>query len=108
MSESISPRLCLDASGVMRVGKAHVPLEQIIESYNHGHSVAAVLARFPGLTREEMLAAIDFHLTHGVDATLQTHRDGNWRRWNETLAQETGGDVQPNSPDLGPGSRADA
>jgi len=89
----------IDAAGVLRVGRAGVPLDEIVSSHLAGHPAAAILGRFPQLTQTELQAALDYHL-HEDDARThgENYRDANWRKWDATLEEDTGTDTPPNEP----------
>jgi uncharacterized protein (DUF433 family) len=90
----------LDDAGVVRIGKAGVPLEEIVGSHVKGNSTQAVLARFPTLTAEELQAALDYHAANNSDAVPRgpQRRDEQWQRWNATAKEDNGTDTQPNTP----------
>ena len=100
MADQKPANVHVDECGIVRVGGAGVPLEEIATSYQKGHSLDAILARFPALTREELrtaLAQAPAAHTDGVPRGPQ-QRDAQWKRWNATLAEDTGTDVPPNQP----------
>jgi uncharacterized protein (DUF433 family) len=89
----------IDKAGVLRVGRAGVPLDEIVSSHLAGHPAIAILGRFPSLTEPELRAALDYHLREddGVPRG-EHHRDSNWRRWDATLEEDLGTDTRPNEP----------
>ena len=78
----------LDEDGVMRVGKGQVRFDDIVDAYSNKHPPDAILARFPSMTKHELKAAIDHHLSDGSGSVPRGphERDADWRRWNATLA----------------------
>jgi uncharacterized protein (DUF433 family) len=99
MTESFN-MLRLNSHGVLTVGGADVPLDKIVQAHRQGHDDVAILARFPGMTAEELQAALDYHIAQGGEAPPRgpEQRDANWQKWNATLEEDLGTDTPPNEP----------
>ena len=99
MSDQITP-LTLDHTGTIRVGRAKIPLDDLVQAHQKGVSSEGILARFPGLTTTELHAALDYHLSQGSDAVPRgpEQRDAHWRKWNASLEDDMGTDTPPNEP----------
>lgn len=100
MTNGRHPALHLDSSGKVRVGKADIPLDDILDAHQKGVKGEQLLARFRNLSGEELQAALDYHLEQeaGAVAHLPEQRDAHWQKWNATLADDLGTDTPPNAP----------
>ena len=84
----------LDDTGVVRVGHAGVPLDEIVKVATFGNSQDTVFARFPMLSREEIKTAIAYNqLDADSERRGPRQRDVDWRRWRQTAAEELGTDL---------------
>src|SRR5688572_4305186 len=73
--------ICTDGYGVMRVGQTRISLDSVVVAFLQGHSSATIQAQYPGLTVEQVQAAIDYYLAHRgeVDQYLRQQAEV-WRR----------------------------
>src|SRR5579884_2661696 len=87
----------LDHEGVVRVGKAGVPLDEVVKAFRYGNTHQSVRERFPMLSLEEIEAAVAYK-QDDADAGDRgpVQRDADWRRWRATATEEMGTDVTPN------------
>ena len=101
----MNSRLRLDESGVVHVGATGVPLDDLVSAHQKGASADSILARFPGLTKYDLQAAMDYHLEQvsGAPPIGPEQRDAKWRKWDATLADDLGTDTPPNEPIVQPG-----
>jgi len=53
-----------DANGVMRIGKAGVPLESVVIAYHEGHTPESIRSQYPALSVEEVYGSIAFYLAN--------------------------------------------
>ncbi|MDB5171748.1 MAG: hypothetical protein JWN51_521 [Phycisphaerales bacterium] len=75
------PHIRRGEDGVLRVGKAGVPLDVIGGIYHATGEAAHVLHHHPHLTREEIAAAIRYLKQNPDDIDSQaTHPDAAWRQ----------------------------
>lgn len=79
------PPLRLDADGVVRVGCSRVPLETVIDAYQHGAVPEEIVEAFDSLTLADVHAVISHYLRHRaeVDQYLAERR-----RVAETVRRE--------------------
>jgi uncharacterized protein (DUF433 family) len=53
-----------DAEGTIRIGKTRVPLETVIEVFDHGATPEEIVQRFPVLHLADVYATISYYLHH--------------------------------------------
>jgi uncharacterized protein (DUF433 family) len=77
----VDPHIRRGEDGVVRVGKAGIPLDAIGGIYHATGEAAHVQAHHPHLTQEEIAAAIRY-LRHNPDDIdpQTTHPDAPWRQ----------------------------
>jgi uncharacterized protein (DUF433 family) len=77
-----------DPNGVMRVGKAAVPLESVLAGFEQGHTPETIRSQYPALTLEEVYGAITYSLGHPQEVQQYLKRqDVLWEQWRERLEQ---------------------
>ena len=54
---SIHPRIC---HGQACIRGPRIPVHQIVRMFAHGDSVEALLGSYPAITREDILACLDY------------------------------------------------
>ena len=54
---SIDPRIC---HGQACVAGTRIPVHQIVRMFAHGDSIEALLRAYPHLTRDDILACLDY------------------------------------------------
>ena len=54
---SIQPRIC---HGQACIRGTRIPVHQIVRMFAHGDSITALLGAFPTITREDVLACLDY------------------------------------------------
>ncbi len=54
---SIHPKIC---HGQACIKGARIPVHQVVRMFAHGDSVETLLAAFPTITREDVLACLDY------------------------------------------------
>ena len=77
-----------DSKGVMRVGKAAVPLESVLAGFEQGHAPETIRSQYPALSLEEVYGAITYSLAHPQEVQDYLKRqDVLWEQWRERLQQ---------------------
>src|SRR6478736_9794792 len=77
-----------DSAGLMRVGKAGVPLESVLAGFEQGHAPETIRSQYPALTLEEVYGAITYSLAHPQEVQQYLKRqDALWEQWRERLEQ---------------------
>ncbi|MEW6304798.1 MAG: DUF433 domain-containing protein [Verrucomicrobiota bacterium] len=54
---SINPKIC---HGQACVAGTRIPVHQIVRMFAHGDSIEQLLAAYPSITREDILACLDY------------------------------------------------
>ena|SRR5258706_6901804 len=54
---SINPRIC---HGQACITGTRIPVHQIVRMFAHGDSIESLLGAYPSLTREDILASLDY------------------------------------------------
>ena len=54
---TIHPRVC---HGQACIRGTRIPVHQIVRMFAHGDSIEALLAAYPSITREDILACLDY------------------------------------------------
>src|SRR4051812_37748168 len=77
-----------DERGVMRIGKAGVPLESVLAGFEQGYAPETIRSQYPALTLEEVYGAITYSLAHAQEVQLYLQRqDALWDQWRDRLQQ---------------------
>jgi uncharacterized protein (DUF433 family) len=83
-----NPYITTDPKGVMRVGKAAVPLESVLAGFEQGHAPETIRSQYPALSLEEVYGAITYSLAHPQEVQDYLKRqDALWEQWGERLQQ---------------------
>ena len=53
-----------DSRGLLRVGRAHVPMESVWIAFEQGHSPESIRSQYPVLELKEIYGAIAYGLSH--------------------------------------------
>jgi uncharacterized protein (DUF433 family) len=83
-----NPYVTTDDKGVLRVGKAAVPLESVLAGFEQGHAPETIRSQYPALTLEEVYGAITYSLAHPHEVQQYLQRqDALWQQWRDRLQQ---------------------
>ena len=68
--------------GSLLIGEGRVPLDEVLQAFAEGHSVHAVIERFPQLNPEEVREAIAYHQNDPDDTMLHFNNwESSWREY---------------------------
>jgi uncharacterized protein (DUF433 family) len=68
-------------NGSLLIGDARVPLDEVLEAYQSGKSVQAVIERYPKLNPAEVREAIAYHQNDPDDTMLNFQdQEASWRQ----------------------------
>jgi uncharacterized protein (DUF433 family) len=82
------PYVTTDPNGVLRVGKAAVPLESVLAGFEQGHAPETIRSQYPALSLEEVYGAITYSLAHPQEVQDYLKRqDALWEQWRQRLQQ---------------------
>src|SRR5205085_1513395 len=81
--QDTSSHLRLNGKGVLCVGKAHVPLDDLIQAYDAAHSPGDLAEQFPQLSEEEIREGVAYFLHNPDNADRPIPEIGDYWKSHE-------------------------
>jgi uncharacterized protein (DUF433 family) len=78
--EPLAVPLHLDEDGTFRVGDTRIPLERVIECYEHADSPSEIVRTFPDLSLADVFAVLGYYLRHEQELNEYRRRQEEARK----------------------------